>query len=180
MVRRYWPAAVIAVGLLLIAYGGFLYLGKSPARARTSLPAPIQIISPLPYVSPSPGANRIKIDELHVDLPVVPGDGHNAPLFMAAVVPTLKWPGEGGRSMVYAHARDGMFGPLFHAAVGQHVEWTQTDGTVLHYIAKQVFLRWPATDTVWLQPADHEQMILETCTTYNANDPRIIVVTEPG
>lgn len=181
MVRRYWPTFAVLVGLALMGYGALRLADRQQAATPlTQLPAPISIISPHPAVSPSPAGYRVKLDELKIDLPVVQGDGNVPPLFMAAEEPGMKKPGEGGRSMLYAHARKGMFGPLYQAQVGDHVEVSTTDGRVLKYLVTEVNLRVRATDLSWLKQVNHEQLLLETCTTYNPNDPRIIVVAEPA
>jgi sortase (surface protein transpeptidase) len=73
-----------------------------------------------------------------------------------------------------------MFGPLFGAGVGMHIEITGPAGVVQRYVVTQYFARWPVTDLRWLRPGDHEEIVLTTCTTYNYNDPRIVVVGEPA
>jgi hypothetical protein len=47
-------------------------------------------------------------------------------------------------------------------------------------VIREFYPRWRSTDLKWLQPAQGEELILETCTTYNDNDPRIIAVAEPA
>ena len=81
--------------------------------------------------------------------------------------------------MIYAHARPGMFGPLFSAKVGQHVQVVSPKGTTRKYVITEYYPRWPITDHKWLHTADHDEVVLVTCTTYNYNDPRIVVVGEP-
>ena len=181
MVRRYWPTFAVLFGLVLVGYGALRLADRQQAATPlTQLPAPIGIISPHPAVSPTPAGYRVKVDELKIDLPVVQGDGKVPPLFLAAEEPGMKKPGEGGRSMLYAHARKGMFGNLYQARVGEHVEVTTASGKVLKYLVTQVNLRVRHDDLSWLKQVDHEQLLLETCTTYNPNDPRIIVVAEPA
>jgi LPXTG-site transpeptidase (sortase) family protein len=176
---RTWIAIVaILVGVGLLA-GGYLLLRGS---SRTAVPQPAQLLPATTFPSPSkqiPDGTRIKVADLGIDLPLVAGDGVNAPLYKAATVPALSIPGEGHRSMVYAHAQDRMFGPLFRAKVGESVELDYPGGAVLRYRINEYYPRWSSTDLKWLQPLDHEELILLTCTTYNANDPRIIAVAEP-
>ena len=76
------------------------------------------------------------------------------------------------------YARTGMFGPLFAARVGQHLQIKAPQET-RKYVVTEYYPRWPITDLKWLRPADHEELVLITCTTYNYNDPRIIVVAQP-
>ncbi len=122
---------------------------------------------------------RVRLPELGVDLPIVDGDGYNAPLYKAAAYPGLAWPGEGARSVVYAHALTGMFGPLFNAKVGQRVEITRPGRQPLRYRITEYYAHWPISDLRWLRARDGEQLVLITCTTYNYNEPRIVVVAEP-
>lgn len=182
--RRRWALLAVVVGLALGATGGFLMLGQSPRVSPASLAPPKALISDGGFPSPVSGGpadgTRIKVPELGIDLPVVPGDGVNAPLYKAATYPGLKLPGQGGRSMVYAHARTGMFGPLFQAHTGQAVEIDRPDGKVLKYVIREYYPSWSSLDLRWLRPADHEELVLVTCTTYNINDPRVIAVAEPA
>jgi LPXTG-site transpeptidase (sortase) family protein len=178
--------AVLAGGLVIWTNA---HRGSAPPK-RSIAREPQPIISPdfgpgLAAPSAAPGAVtheglRIRVPELKIDLPIVEGDGYDAPLYKAAHYPGMPWPGEGGRSMIYAHARPGMFGPLFGAQVGEHVEIAGEDGRTRRYVIREYYPRWPITDLKWLQPGDHEQLVLVTCTTYNYNDPRIVAVAEPA
>jgi LPXTG-site transpeptidase (sortase) family protein len=183
--------AALAAVVTVLAAGLLGYALVSQAAAHRGVPAsrqqPAPIISsegnlPVPKaasVAPPHDGLRIEMPELKVDLPIVEGDGYDAPLYKAAHYPGMPWPGEGGRSMIYAHARPGMFGPLFSAKVGQHLQITGRDGFSRKYVVREYYPRWPITDLKWLKPGDHEELVLVTCTTYNYNDPRIIVVGEP-
>jgi LPXTG-site transpeptidase (sortase) family protein len=186
--KRAALAGAAAAILLSLGLGGYLivdavhHAGKSPAAAAT--PAPIissqAVATPPP--TPTPASHdglRVKVPELGINLPIVEGDGYNAPLYEVAHYPGTRWPGEGGRSVFYAHARTGMFGPLFGGRVGERIQIVRPDGSVRTYVMTQYFRRWPVTDLSWLRPADHEEVVLITCTTYNYNDPRIIAVGEP-
>ena len=191
--RRHLQLLLVAAGLVVIGTGAAVAL--SAPRERGVVPAPTDVASPVaiveklpvPTAAPTPvnptgvAATRIRVPELSVDLEVVPGDGVNAPLYKAAEYPgPMKLPGQGGRSMIYAHARAGMFGPLFNAKVGQHVDVSLADGRQLHYVIREYYAHWPVDDLRWFDQADHEQLILVTCTTYDPNDPRIVVVAEPA
>jgi LPXTG-site transpeptidase (sortase) family protein len=153
-----------------------------PVRLQT-----VTIISPGAYAPPATSTAlapnheglRVRIRELNIDLPVVEGDGYDAPLYKAAHYPGMPWPGEGGRSLIYAHARPGMFAPLSSARVGQHIQVVGPEGSARKYVITEYYPRWPITDHKWLRTADHDELVLLTCTTYNSNDPRIVVVGEP-
>ncbi|MHB8508095.1 MAG: sortase [Candidatus Dormibacteria bacterium] len=192
ILKRRWPALAVVLGALLILASSFALLGKHPTPAdRTAgLPSPASIISPDPTQSPVPGVTpsplaappdgmRIQSPELGIDLPVVPGDGYNAPLFKAVLYPFLPNPGMGQRSMIYAHARPGMFGPLFNTRVGEHINILRPGQPTLHYVITQYNGHWPTTDLSVLQPLAQEQLVLVTCTTYNVNDPRQVVIADP-
>jgi LPXTG-site transpeptidase (sortase) family protein len=186
-------AVAVAAGLVLLSVGGYAVLGAAYHRAFLPAPSartPAPIIGALPTAPPVPPPEpsptpvsheglRVKVPEIGIDLPIVEGDGYNAPLYRAAHYPGTPWPGEGGRSVIYAHARVGMFGPLFGARVGERIEITRQDGSVRTYIIRQYFPHWSVTDLSWLRPGDHEEVVLITCTTYNYDDPRIIAVGEP-
>jgi len=150
------------------------------------LPSPSPIISPeaTPSAAPSPTSApvdgmRIQVPELGIDLPVVPGDGVNAPLYKAVLDPALPPPGTGARSMIYAHAQAGMFGPLFNTRVGEHVVIRRPDAPDLNYVISEYHARWPINDLSVLQPLPREQLVLVTCTSWNLNDPRQVVIADP-
>jgi LPXTG-site transpeptidase (sortase) family protein len=191
--RRFAPLAAIAAVLILGLAGGFLtYRGlahQAPAAAHKQLktvsiidaPAPSPSIAAAPEPSPAVATEglRIKVPALSIDLEIIQGDGVNAPLYKAAHYPTLPWPGQGGRSLIYAHARPGMFGPLFGARVGQEVDIAEPNGTVLRYTIDKYYPSWPVTNLSILDNVNHEELVLLTCTSWNPSDPRIVAVAEP-
>jgi len=133
-----------------------------------------------PVTLPQNLGYRIRLPQLGIDLPIVEGDGWDPPLDKAAHYPGMKWPGEGGRSFVYAHDRPGMFGPLERASVGQQVQVIGPDGSVREYVIRTYTRSWPVTDTSILQPTDHEELILYTCTSFTYSDPKIVAVAFPA
>jgi LPXTG-site transpeptidase (sortase) family protein len=189
--KRKWPLVLITLGIVMFlvgAYDTLLQPAHSSQQLRVQAVYPEPIISPeaIPSFSPPPSGPpiardglHIKIPELKIDLPIVEGDGVNAPLNKAAHDPRTVWPGQGGRSMLYAHARPGMFGNLSQIKVGQHVDIYRNDSVMLRYVVSEAYPRWPSTDLKWLQPVNHEELVLLTCTTYSPNDPRVIVVAKP-
>ena len=186
MIRRLWPILAIALGVILVAVVLVALRPPPTAPPTAQLPSPVPIISAVPSPSTTsasaanpPDGMRIKLPELQIDLPVVAGDGVDAPLYKAVLYPLLQLPGSGNRSLIYAHARRGMFGPLFQAKVGQHIEVDRPGAPPLRYLVTEYYPRWSSTDLRWLQPLNQEQLVLVTCTTYNDNDPRIIVVAQP-
>jgi LPXTG-site transpeptidase (sortase) family protein len=186
VVKRHWPLAALASGLLLLAAGGIVAGAAVVAAHPAAAAPPARIIPEGVFPSPSPVAQpvshdgfRVRMPALGIDLPVVEGDGLTAPLNQAAHYPGMKWPGDGGRSLLYAHGRVGMFGPLFRAHVGQEIDVDRPGESTLRYSIREYDARWPATDVSVLGGADHEQLVLLTCTTYNPADPRIVVFAEP-
>ena len=199
-----WRILTGGAGLLVIAISASallfpsLYGGISAPRtaAVKKLSQPQQIIEPQNFPAPltfagnpiprdAPGSIdgwRVSLPQLKVDLPLVQGDGLNVPYFKAAHYPTTAWPGDGGRSFVYAHAQYGppiMFGPLLAAGrTGLDVYVTRPHQARLHYVIQQYYPAWPMSDLRWLQPTDHEELILMTCTSWNSADPRVIAVAE--
>jgi hypothetical protein len=97
----------------------------APAAATASGPtAPIHsaapVVSPSPVVDPTHVATRIRIPDLHIDLAVVapPKDPRAYPKCgVAMYLGDLDQPGEDGATYVYAHARAGMFLPIYERAI---------------------------------------------------------------
>jgi hypothetical protein len=196
--------ALVVASALPIVFPSLLSPAKPAAvRKIASLPQPAQIISPsnFPPAIPvgnaqlskeapvSPDGWRVRMPEFGIDLPIVQGDGSTVPYFRAAHYPTTAWPGSGGRSFLYAHAQYGppvMFGPILNEAdrsgggrTGLDV-WVDRPGQPsLHYAIRQWYPAWPYTDLTWLQPTNHEELVLMTCTSWTATDPRVIVIAEP-
>ena len=186
--------AMLVAGILLagVGVGALVTAPRLPTQRPAQLPDPAQIIPKEPFQRPAPVPSAIpgptqantkgigiKVTDLGIDLPIVEGDGVNAPLYKAAHYPGTAWPGNGGRSVIYAHAQTGMFGPVFKTKVGMRLQITRQDGPPLNYVVTEYYSDWPITDLRWLKPADFDELVLVTCTTYNLNDPRQIVVARP-
>jgi LPXTG-site transpeptidase (sortase) family protein len=180
--RRRLAIIAVLVGLLLVLLGILLWWIWGHQRPEAQLPNPQPIISgPFPSAPAGGPEYRVKVDELSIDLPVVEGDGWNVALYVAAHYPGMKQPGDGGRSLLYAHARAGMFGPLLRPGgkIGDHVEVIRPNKPTLRYVMTKIYPRWPANDTSILKPNATEQLVLLTCTSYNPNDPRVVVIATP-
>ena len=184
MVTRRRALGIVGLlsGIVLLAVGAVLLTVK-PASA----PKPPVARNPAPIITPVfPSADtsltgyRITSHDLGIDLPLVEGDGWTVPFFKAAHYPGMKLPGQNGRSLIYAHAQAGMFAPLYHAHPGQDVEIIRKGLPTLHYVIKRYFPKWSPSDLTYTRAGDHEELVLLTCTTYDANDPRIIAVAEPA
>jgi hypothetical protein len=137
---RLVPAFLTAAGVTLLAAGLLQYGGNAQASPIGATPAPsdgslpdlgfvVPSLPPLngsgqPSIAPSADPNRVAtrvvIDQLGIDLPVVAQPNGNYPYCNVAMylpAPGLRQPGEGGSTYLYAHARDGMFGPLYERAI---------------------------------------------------------------
>ena len=183
--------ALITCALLAAGCGG----NPRPAEVPQNAPQKAPLYASLPEREPLEGTGvaapvavaaaaptdglRVRVPALGIDLKIVEGNGWEPPLDLAAHYPGMKWPGQGGRSFLYAHARPGMFGPLFQASVGQKVEVVQPGGKVLNYTIRRYYPAWPVNNTSILLPADHEELVLYTCTSWTYNDPKIVAVAEP-
>ena len=164
--------------------------GSSAAGALPSLPpvswAPSDALGsppPIPGESgaPSPGvvAQRIQIDRLGIDLPIIEGDGYEAPMYKAAHYPGTGWPHGGVNIYIYAHAQPGMFLALWGAQVGDVVTLRLADGTTALYQVTQVLpkVAWDALQ--YTDATAPERLTLQTSTGYTATSPRFIVLAEP-
>lgn len=166
------PAESIAVG------------GSSPTGGATSPPsAGASAALPSPASSaPSPGASvakRIRIPRLKIDLPIVEGDGIEAPLDSAAHFPGTAWPGGGSNIYIYAHARKGLFINLWDARKGDKVYLDTVDGRTVTYIVDEIRPKTPWNALELLEPTDEELLTLQTSTSYTATAPRFVVIALP-
>lgn len=214
--QRLIPAVLTALGVTILA-AGLLDLG-SPALAQPepspaprssssdrpigylppSLP-PIQVASqPPPSPTPTPDphrvATRVVIEALDIDLAIVKAPSGYPWCNVAMYLDNqgLGQPG-GGRSVyLYAHARDGMFGPLYErvtlgrnggskSLIGMVVAVYTSDDHVYEYQVTRVYPRVPA-DTHFLDRAyavTSETLWLQTSTGHGGSLPKLQVVAKP-
>jgi len=138
---RILPALLSALGVVLVTAGLLSY--TDPGTAGTALAespttevlspstAPSVPLDPSPSADASPGATgspgpsgaveravatRVVVPALRIDLPVVEGPAGYPLCNVAMYIQELGQPGEGGATYLYAHARDGMFGPIYELA----------------------------------------------------------------
>jgi len=124
-------------------------------------------------------ATRIVIARLGIDLPIVEGDGVDAPLYKVAHYPGTAWPGGGSNIYLYAHARDGMFLSLWNAKLGDQVVLDLANGAQRTYLVTEIMPKVPWDDMALLAPTPHEQLTLQTCTSYQETAPRFVVIAVP-
>jgi sortase family protein len=198
---RLLPAALTATGVTFLAAGLLSYTGNAAAAdpgasadptahvasadpgASLALPTfPPPGASPsltaLPTVAPNPKrvATRIVIQALGIDLPVIKprGDENTYPLCNVAMyIQELHQPGSGKATYIYAHARDGMFGPIYERAiqkqsggpksmVGMLVQVYTNDNLLFEYEITEVRLHQlnlnaavsASTEQLWLQTSE--------------------------
>ena len=125
-------------------------VGASPSPAPAASPDP----SATPSLDPNRVATRVVIAALGIDLPVVTarGDSTTYPQCdVAMYIQELGQPGDGRATYLYAHARDGMFGPIYERAilkrnggpasmVGMVVQVYTSDDVVHEYLVTEVRL----------------------------------------
>ena len=177
-IRGEVPASPTGIPMASIAAAG-----SSPTAAiASSPPAGSPSASPSPASSPSPGASvakRIRIPRLKIDLPIVEGDGIDAPLDSAAHFPGTSWPGGGSNIYIYAHARKGLFINLWDARKGDKVYLDTVDGRTVTYVVDEIRPKTPWNAVELLQPTDEELLTLQTSTSYTATAPRFVVIALP-
>ena len=140
---RLLPAVLTAAGVTLIAAGLLSYSEKVSA-ADPSISAAPTIVSAdpgssltlpsLPPIDTSPSATaepsatpnakrvatRVVVEALGIDLPIVRPRGGSSTYpqcNVAMYIQELSQPGNGQATYLYAHARDGMFGPIYERAI---------------------------------------------------------------
>jgi hypothetical protein len=200
---RLLPAVLTAGGVTLIAAGLLNYTnnasaadpsasteppptlvasGPNPSIGLPTLPPPGASGSPTPSISPTPNPNRVAtrivIEAMGIDLPIVKprGGSDTYPLCNVAMYlqdPRIGQPGSGRASYIYAHARDGMFGPIYERAIqkkhggplsmiGMLVRVYTSDDLLFEYEITKVYLHQltldgplnATTEQLWLQTSE--------------------------
>lgn len=125
---------------------------------------------------------RVRVTRLGIDLPLLPGDNARDTVLQATpngaafVLPASAWPGTGGNSYIYAHARVGMFLSLWRVRLGDEVEIRMARGEVRRYVVTQIHPRVVPTDFSHTLPTPDERLTLQTSTGPRSTDPRFVVV----
>src|SRR3954468_23927507 len=105
-------------------------LSPSPSPSGSLAPGVTPAPSPAPSKHPSgrEWATRVVVPALGIDLPVISGNDSypycNVAMYLSssrkASDDVFGQPGEGRATYIYAHARDGMFGPIYNLAIANH------------------------------------------------------------
>lgn len=192
---RLIPAILTALGVVLVTAGLLSYgdpanagVLPTPSPSTGSLgPAPSLVIdTPSAAASGAPGASatpapssgpavatRIVIPALQIDLPIVdaPAGYPYCNVAMYYSGPDFGQPGQGKPIFVFAHARDGMFGPIYNLTivkgtpnkmVNDLVQVYTSDNKLYQYVITDVFphqttLDRPASgkaNELWLQTSE--------------------------
>ena len=139
---RLLPAVLTAAGVTLIGAGLLNYTGQATAADPVASPEPTIVTAEpsdgvvfpsLPPINASPSApapsaspdahrvaTRIVVEALGIDLPVIKPHGTSTTYpqcNVALYIQELSQPGNGRATYLYAHARDGMFGPIYERAI---------------------------------------------------------------
>ncbi len=140
---RLVPAILTAAGVTLIAAGLLNYSGNAAAADPGASETPVIVsadpssgielpsLPPVdgspppsgdPSATPNPNrvATRVVVEQLGIDLPIIKprGDSTTYPQCNVALyIQELSQPGNNRATYLYAHARDGMFGPIYERAI---------------------------------------------------------------
>ena len=190
--NRLLPAVLTATGVSLIAAGLLTYsapveAAPGPSGSPDTVDVSPTPTDPLPTFPPASGsaapsatapadrvATRVVVKALKIDLPVVKPSGGSSTYpqcNVAMYIKELHQPGQGMATYLYAHARDGMFGPIYHLAIetkkpqkmlGMLVQVYTSDDQVFTYYIKDVRLHQTSlndaigakTEELWLQTSE--------------------------
>ncbi|MCJ7711995.1 MAG: sortase [Chloroflexi bacterium] len=143
---RLLPALVTAMGVMLVTAGLLSYADPATAGTAVVETPSIETLAPTEEPTPtieaaSPSANpsatasveptadatsppaeravatRVVVPALKIDLPIVEGTADYPYCNVAMYIKELGQPGEDRATYLYAHARDGMFGPIYELAI---------------------------------------------------------------
>ena len=199
--NRLLPALLTAAGVTLIAAGLLSYSGNVAAADPGASAEPTivsadpgfsPVLPSLPPVNATPRpsgapsasasassdrvATRVVIDALGIDLPIIKPHGTSTTYpqcNVAMYIQELSQPGSGRSTYLYAHARDGMFGPIFERAtnnehggpksmIGMVVQVYTSDDLVFEYAITEVRLHQlnlddainATSEELWLQTSE--------------------------
>jgi sortase (surface protein transpeptidase) len=188
---------------------------RTPSLQPTAVPSlpslePTPSVSPTPSPTPDPSwvATQLQITSIGLNIKV-----HKAttaaqcgfpPEYDAWILCGAQEPGRGGNAYIFAHARRGMFLPLWNVQLGAEIKVLMSDGQVLVYRVTEIHPNVSCPDTrepkmpanleplalryaapgcsqgvFWTSPADHERLTLQTSQGFNRNWGEFIVVADP-
>jgi sortase (surface protein transpeptidase) len=159
---RLLPALVTAMGVVLVTAGLLSYADPTAAGTAVVESPAIETMAPTEAPSASPAeptpsadpsasssagptasptdkpagravATRVVIPALRIDLPVIRGNDGYPYCDVAMYIKELAQPGENRATYLYAHARDGMFGPIYERAIPRNEPRTMLGMSVMVY-----------------------------------------------
>lgn len=175
----------IILGVALILLGLLLVFAKppdipEPENSYTFAKEPVQVEGfESGEVSPEDLPKKIIIPSIDVDIPVKEARIING--YWEVFNDKAGWgegsglPGKGGNTVIFAHAREGLFLPLKDIEEGQEV-YVLTDSNWYTYEVSEITEVYP-TNTEVIKPTDEEVLTLYTCSGYN-DSKRLIVKAE--
>jgi hypothetical protein len=205
------------VPLLLALVGGGLIIA---GQLNLDQPPPGPSLPPIgeASASPTPNPSWVAVQIEIQTLPVINLKVHRATtkaqcsfppeydawLLQCGDNPATTEPGRGGNTYIFAHARRGMFLPLWNIQLGAEIKILMSDGQVLRYRVTEVHPNVSCPDSTaptmppgreplalkyappgcaqgafWTGGADHERLTLQTSQGYNRNWGEFIVVADP-
>jgi LPXTG-site transpeptidase (sortase) family protein len=190
-IKWFLSIILIAIGVLLI---GFPYINAAlPSVIFTNTPTiqhsnnPISSfgtisIDPtlLSNTNPSEIPLRIVIPSVNIDLPITEANVINGSWELSETKAShgigSSYPGQKGNTVIFAHARDGLFLPLRKSKVNDIV-YVLTNNTWHRYEIVKLHEVTPDTIEV-IQPTIDETLTLFTCSGF-ADSKRLIVIARP-
>ncbi len=150
------------------------YVEQAPSAFRES---PIEP-PPAADMLLAPPATHLRMRRLGIDLPIVEGNGWDAPDDAVAHFPDTAWPGEGSNTYVYGHAREGVLLELWNVRTGDLVEVDMADGSIAEYEVSEIHPLVEYDAFEYLDGTDREILTLQTCLDYAETSPRFVVIAE--
>ena len=141
--ERLLPAVLTAAGVMLIGAGVLTFTSNAAAADPPTSAEPTTVavqpsetfavpsfppigetpsfsIQPTSSANPDRVATRVVVEQLGIDLPIIKPHGNSTTYpqcNVALYIQELSQPGNGHATYLYAHARDGMFGPIYERAI---------------------------------------------------------------
>ena len=168
----------------------------SPSEATAAVATPAAAgLTASPATQPPPGGSpsidsssprptgivavRIEVPRLGIDLPIIEGDGMDAPIGLAAHFPGTAWPDAGSNTYLYGHAQEGMFLPLWDVRTADEILLTLANRQQRCFAVDEIIPEAPWDAVSLLMPTDHERLTLQTSTSYTPTAPRFVVIALP-
>jgi hypothetical protein len=179
----------------------------APTTTVAGTPTPSASPTPSPTANPTWVAVQLQIPSVGINVRVRQATGSQCdfpPLDAAYILCGGSQPGRGTNAYIFAHARTGLFLPLWNVQLGDEVRIRMSDGAVLVYRITEVHPNVSCPDTraapmpanlqplalkyaapgcpggaYWQAATDHERLTLQTSQGYNRNWGEFIVVALP-